>query len=113
LTLANYVVVEASEGRTGLQLLRSAPARVVALIDLVMPVLDGAGMLRAVADDPHVLAQHAYVLLTEGDRLLSAELIGLLRWLSVPVLWKPFTPTALLDTVAHAGLRLAAGPLRR
>ena len=106
MTLADYVVVEAAEGQTGLQLLRSAPVRVVALLDLVMPLLDGAGVLRAVADDPYLAVQHAYVLLTEGDSLFGPKLIGLLRQLGVPVLWKPFTPTALLDTVAHAGLRL-------
>jgi CheY-like chemotaxis protein len=113
LTPAAYTVVEAPEGRTGLQLLRSAPAPVVALLDLVMPVLDGAGMLRAVVDDPFLAAQHAFVLLTEGDRLLSPDLIGLLRWLGVGVLWKPFTPTALLDAVAHAGLRLAPASRER
>jgi CheY-like chemotaxis protein len=109
LTPADYAVVEAPEGRTGLQLLRRAPAPVVALVDLVMPGLDGEGVLRAVADDPFLAARHAYVLVTEGDRFLGAELIGLLRRLGVGVLWKPFTPTALLDTVAHAGLRLAPG----
>lgn len=110
LSLADYVVVEAPEGQTGLQLLRSAPARVVTLLDLVMPLLDGAGVLQAVADDPHLAAQHAYVLLTDGDRLFGPELIGLVRRLGVLVLWKPFTPTALLDSVALAGLHLAAAP---
>jgi CheY-like chemotaxis protein len=109
LTPADYAVVEAPEGWTGLQLLRRSPAPVVALFDLVMPGLDGAGVLRAVADDPFLAAQHAFVLLTEGDRLLGPDLMGLLRRLSVRVLWKPFTPTALLDTVAHAGLRLEGG----
>ena len=108
LTLADYIVVEASEGQTGLQLLRSAPARVVALLDLVMPLLDGAGVLRAVADDPSLAAQHAYVLLTEGDRPVGPELISLIGRLGVLVLRKPFTPSALLDTVAYAGLRLAS-----
>jgi CheY-like chemotaxis protein len=106
LTPQGYTVVEAEDGVLGLALLRSAPAPVVMLLDLVMPRLDGAQVLQAVAGDRWLAARHAYVLLTPGDRLLTQGLIGLLRRLAVPVLWKPCTPSALVTAVAEATLRL-------
>jgi CheY-like chemotaxis protein len=81
---------------------------VVLLVDLVMPRLDGAQVLQAVAADPLLAAWHAYVLLTDGDRLLPPELIGLLRRLAVGVVWKPCAPGALVTAVAEATLRLSS-----
>lgn len=49
---AGYRVVTASDGRRGLARLAEPPRPDAALIDLMMPVMDGAVMLRAVRGDP-------------------------------------------------------------
>lgn len=49
---AGYNVVTASNGRQGLARLVEQPRPDAAFIDLMMPVLDGAGMLRAMREDP-------------------------------------------------------------
>jgi CheY-like chemotaxis protein len=96
---AEYPVAEAADGHMALDVLRSSSQRMIVLLDLLMPHLGGAGVLHAVAADPHLATYHAYVLMTVSPQPLAQEVVDLLPNLPVQVLQKPFELDVLLDTV--------------
>jgi CheY-like chemotaxis protein len=104
---AGYQVSEAPEGMAALRLLRSTRDRMVVLLDLMMPGLDGAGVLGAVAGDHQLTTQHSYILLTANTRTLTLAFANLLSNLQVPTLRKPFDIDDLLKVIARASGRLA------
>ena len=104
---SGYVVSEASDGLAALKALRAAPNRTVVLLDLMMPGLDGAGVLGAVAGDQRLATQHAYILVTASTKTLTLAFANLLTSLSVPILNKPFDVDVLLDIVAGAARRIS------
>lgn len=105
---SGYGVLEATDGVMALNILRATPHSMIVLLDLMMPRLDGAGVLAAVADDPRLATRHAYILMTAGRRTVrSLPLVKLLTELSIPVLPKPFELDAILDLVAQGAHRLA------
>jgi len=65
--------------------------RMVVLLDLMMPGLDGAGVLGAVAGDHQLATRHSYILLTANTRTLTLAFANLLSNLQVPTLRKPST----------------------
>lgn len=103
---AGYSVVEATDGLAALKQLRVGKDRMVVLLDLMMPGLDGAGLLGVVAADARLARQYAFVLLTANTRTLTLAFANLLQNLAVPVLTKPFDIDVLLDVVATAARRL-------
>ncbi|HLJ80264.1 MAG TPA: response regulator [Ktedonobacterales bacterium] len=103
---AGYTVAEASDGLAALKQLRAGRERMVVLLDLMMPGLDGAGLLGAVAADAQLSSQYAFVLITANTKTLTLAFATLLQNLSVPVLTKPFDIDTLLDAVATAAHRL-------
>ena len=102
-----YAVAEAADGLTALQRLRAGKERMVVVLDLMMPGLDGAGVLGAVAADARLSSQYAFVLMTANTRTLTLAFATLLQNLSIPVLAKPFDVDVLLNAVAAAAHRLA------
>jgi CheY-like chemotaxis protein len=98
--------VEASGGEAALQLLRTAPERMVVVLDQRMPGLDGDQVLAAVAADPVLATRHAYILVTASPHTLRASPI-VLGGLRVPVVEKPFDVDALLAVVAEAAAHLS------
>ena len=78
LQLAGYEVTLAEDGVQALNLLQSAPRPALILLDLMMPRLDGRGVMAALAADPTlatipVIAFSAYAGqfdLPQGTRLL-------------------------------------------
>lgn len=105
---AGYEVLEAADGMQALEILRDAPDAMVVLLDLMMPRLDGAGVLGAVAGDRKLSRRHAYVMTTATHQTLSLAFVNLLANLSVPVLHKPFDVEDLLAMVEDATTRLSA-----
>lgn len=103
---AGYEVREAADGLSALRLLRSASEPMVVLLDLMMPGLDGAGVLGAVSGDQRLANEFAYILVTANTKTLTLAFANLLASLSVPTLSKPFDIDALLDVVAEASHRL-------
>ncbi|HEX6820273.1 MAG TPA: response regulator [Ktedonobacterales bacterium] len=99
--MGGYTVLEATDGVSGLEMVRASAHPLVVLLDLLMPQLDGLGVLRAVAKDERLATRHAYVLVTVSRQGLSVELPASLQGV-VPVVAKPFDITVLLDTVAEA-----------
>lgn len=103
---AGYQVLEASDGIAALQALRDAPNGMVVLLDLMMPKLDGAGVLGAVAGDRRLAKRHTFILTTATHQTLSLAFVNLLTNLAVPVVRKPFELDELLTIVERAAQRL-------
>lgn len=103
---AGHAVTDAPDGVAALDVLRASPHRMVVLLDLRMPGMDGAGLLDTVAGDRTLATRHAYILMTANLQTLTLSFANLLTTLSVPVLRKPFDLDVVLDTVEQAAARL-------
>lgn len=104
---SGYTVSEARDGLQALKALRATRDRTVVLLDLMMPGLDGAGVLGVVAGDHRLATQHAFVLVTASSKTLTLAFVNLLASLSVPILSKPFDVDCMLETVAGAARRIS------
>ena len=112
LTAEGYRVLTASNGREGLARLREAHTDLV-LLDRMMPVLDGAEMMRQMREEPALGSIPVVMMSAAEGRRLSREL-GCADFLK-----KPFDLGTLLDTVARlagpnsgSDARLAGGSKR-
>ncbi len=105
-----YAVTLAREGAEALNVIRVARDRLVVLLDLRMPGLDGAGVLGVIAGDHALAHQHAFILMTADNRTMTLAFASLLTQLEVPVLKKPWDLDELLTSVAEAEARLNAHP---
>jgi CheY-like chemotaxis protein len=103
-----FSVREAQNGAEALDILRAADEPMVVMLDWMMPLVDGAAVLRAAADDPVRLGRHAYILVTALPSERHAELAELLGALAATLLPKPFDITELMDAVERAEQHLAA-----
>jgi CheY-like chemotaxis protein len=65
-----YLVVTARTGAEGLHIMRTAPID-VAIVDLMMPEMDGWGFVAAVREDPSLAATPVLVMTAHGDRVLA------------------------------------------
>ena len=92
-----YRVVTAVNGRQGVQRLAETPRPDVVLLDYMMPVLDGAGVLRAMQADES-LARIPVVVMSSLDeatvREACRDFTAFLR--------KPFRIEAVVEAVARA-----------
>lgn len=103
-----YHVEEARQGEEALRILKKSPHRFVVLLDLRMPVLDGLGVVSAIAGDSVLRHRHVYILVTADNRTLPLSFVQQLTTLEIPVLPKPFEEHKLFALVAHSAARLAA-----
>ena len=91
-----YRVIEAADGRAGLELARGAlPDLIVA--DVMMPELDGLGLARALKDDAMTDAIPVVLLTARAD---TADQVAGLGTGADAYLLKPFEPAVLAATVA-------------
>lgn len=103
-----YRVYEAPDGQPALRRLHESPSRMVVLLDLQMPGMDGKQLLQAAAQHDTLATRHAYILMTANAKTLPLGFATLLTELRVPVLTKPFDLEALLDLVQVTAQRLRA-----
>lgn len=103
---AGYVVNAARDGRPALTRLHQSKERLVVLLDLNMPGLDGKAVLQAVAAHDVLATRHAFILMTANERTLPLDFALLLTQLQVSVVAKPFDIDHLLELVAQASTRL-------
>jgi two-component system, OmpR family, phosphate regulon response regulator PhoB len=89
---------EAPDGNTALQAARAAPPDLV-LLDWMMPGLSGLDLCRALRADP---ATAAATIVMVTARVLPVDRAEALAAGVDHYVGKPFSPTALLDTVRHA-----------
>jgi CheY-like chemotaxis protein len=101
-----YTAQELSDGKPALHLLRRSQDRLVVLLDLHMPGMDGRALLHTVAADVDLARRHAYVLVTADARTLPLDFAKFLTRLGVRVVAKPFDIDDLLQVVAQAAARL-------
>lgn len=98
---AGYAVREARQGDEALKLLRETTTPMVALIDLLMPVVSGFELLQRVAEDWDLARRHAYVVVTASEE--SLPLVQALRSTTVVEgLAKPFDIDTLIAAVERA-----------
>jgi DNA-binding response OmpR family regulator len=100
LELAGYEVETARDGAAGLTSIRDAAPDLV-LLDVMMPVLDGWSVLRAVKEDPALLDVPVVMLtaLSEERDIIRGHLQGAVQYVT-----KPFEMRRLLAAVEE-GLR--------
>ena len=104
---AGHTVREARDGEEALTLLRDDAVRMVALIDLRMPNVDGFALLQMVSEDWELARRHAYVIFSADT--LSLPVVQALRSATVVAsITKPFEIDALLQAVDEASTALDA-----
>jgi CheY-like chemotaxis protein len=105
-----YSVSEAEDGVRALEALRAAAEPIVVVLDYQMPNLDGAGVLRAVAQEGGTLARHEFLVLSGNIATFPESFIEMVRHLSIRILSKPADRAVLLAVVSQATERLQAPP---
>jgi len=103
-----YGVLEAQNGIEALDLLRATAPPLVVLLDLQMPQLDGAEVLRVVAANKKLATRNRYLLMTAHVRSLPLAFAHLLFRLHILVLPKPFDVEQIVTMVADAAHTLPA-----
>jgi CheY-like chemotaxis protein len=103
---AEYEVLEAANGLQAIEALRAASRPMVVLLDLMMPLVDGAGVLGEVSADRVLSTRHAYILVTATQKTFTLAFASLLAQLQVRVISKPFDIDKLLAIVANAAARI-------
>lgn len=104
-----YRVDEASHGLAALDFLRNASTLYVVLLDLMMPHLDGYGVLRMMrTGGEDLLARHAYIVVSAHGGALPPQARDLGIGIDIPLIAKPFELEHLLAGVATAAHQLHA-----
>jgi len=98
---AGFEVVEAADGRQGLDALAAGPLPDVALVDWNMPGLDGLAFVNAVRDNPAYRPMTLMMVTTESehDQVVRALAAGAHEYII-----KPFTADAVVDKLELLGL---------
>lgn len=99
---ANYAVLEAADGRAALAMLAEASQPLVALIDVLMPGMDGVDLLRSILADARLATRHRYIGMTAAVGAETPQAEALLTQLHGAFLEKPFGMDTLLDAVERA-----------
>ena|SRR5690242_12858861 len=105
---ADHEVLEAGDGVTALRIVRESQERLIVLLDMLIPRLNGIDLLRAVVADPLLKERHAYLLMTGNQKLLLREAGTLLSEASAQIVTKPFEIADLLALIDDAAERLSA-----
>jgi CheY-like chemotaxis protein len=100
LTLDGYPYETATNGQEALEALDKSGPRVI-LLDLLMPVLDGRGVMNELRASPEVRARHRVVLVSANDRLEAARDLE-----PDSMLAKPFTADQLLNVIETTSMGL-------
>ena len=105
---AGYTLHCVEHGEAALAFLHSHAEPMVILLDVMMPRLDGLGVLRLISENEPELAQkHAFILMTARERTLPLSLARLKTTMNIPMLGKPFELERLFQVVAQAAKRLS------
>jgi CheY-like chemotaxis protein len=103
---AGVFVLEARDGREGLDLLRQSDTPLVVLLDLMMPHMSGVELLYAVAAEPEFASRDAYIIFSAAHALTAATLRSFLLGKRMFYLPKPFDINELVSIVEQAALVL-------
>jgi two-component system, chemotaxis family, chemotaxis protein CheY len=73
LTLEGYPIERAINGHEAIKHLEEASDRRILLLDLVMPLMDGWGVVRWMIEHPNVKARTKIILMSANERLKQAS----------------------------------------
>lgn len=85
LRAGGHTVLEAADGSEGLKLMRAGPRLDLVVLDLLMPVMNGATFRWHQRSDPHLARVPVLVLSSVKDGAKSAQLLGASAFLEKPV----------------------------
>jgi CheY-like chemotaxis protein len=91
-----YRVVCASNGRQGLERLAEEPRPDIVLLDMMMPVMNGAAMLRTMAEDPALRRIPVVVISSLPEEALQRQAEG-----AAAAVRKPYTADEVLAAVTR------------
>lgn len=97
-----YAIEQAPDGVVALEILHTTSRPMVVLLDMMMPRLDGSGVLRAVAADVRLARRLRFIIMTAAESILTDEVAQLMWRLDAIALIKPFSIDQLLARVAEA-----------
>ena len=97
-----YRVLEAPDGRIGLDHLRAATEPLIVLLDLMMPSMSGLELLRALGAEPEVAARHAFIIFSAASAFRASTLVFYLPGQRLFDLPKPFDIDQLIIVVEQA-----------
>ncbi|HEY7849315.1 MAG TPA: response regulator [Ktedonobacterales bacterium] len=101
LSLEGYPTETAAHGEEALQILARSASRLI-LLDLLMPVLDGRGVVTQLEADAEMRAKHKIILISAWARLEEASDLDVDGKLP-----KPFTVSQLLSVLEPLANQLA------
>lgn len=104
-----HSVAEASNGQETLDYLRRESARCVALLDLVMPDMEGVELLESIQRDAALAQRHAFIVLSAGSEELMTQAQPVVTALGGVIVRKPFDIDEVTRVVSEAAQRLGAG----
>lgn len=104
---AGYTVAQAENGEAALIWLRAQAKPTVVMLDVMMPRLDGLGLLRILTEsEPQLARRHRFILMTARERTLPLSLAHLRSQMHIPLLGKPFDLAPMLALVAQTAQQL-------
>jgi CheY-like chemotaxis protein len=92
---AGYQVLTAANGRHALERLAEASADLV-LLDMMMPIMSGPALLKAMASDPSLEDIPVIILSSLPEPTIRAQADG-----AAEILRKPYTEDEVLDAIAR------------
>jgi CheY-like chemotaxis protein len=99
-------VFEAHDGERGLEQLRQAPAPMIALVDWLLPTINGTDLLQVIAADAGLASRHAYILMSASGHRPEFAALALPDTIHVALLAKPFELNELLHLLTVAAMML-------
>jgi CheY-like chemotaxis protein len=103
LTANGYAVEAAPDGRSMIELIRSAPLPDILLLDVMMPGMSGIEVLDAVRSDPRTAALPVMLITAAAEEVVPESALGQRE---VDVLMKPFRLNELLSRIeSHVAKR--------
>ncbi len=103
---SGHTVIEASDGTTGLELVRTARGPLVVVLDLMLPGMTGIEVLHAASQVPDIAVRAVFVITSVSRAFTIPDLGKYLHGGYLTVLPKPFAIDALLACVDEAGHHL-------
>jgi CheY-like chemotaxis protein len=91
----NYRVLTAANGKQGLERLAETRADIV-LLDMMMPVMNGPAMLRALAADPDLRGIPVIIVSSLPEATIRSQTDS-----AAAILLKPYTAAEMLRTIAR------------
>lgn len=100
----NYEVLTATDGQEALKVIQASHERLIVMLDLFMPRLDGREVLRTIAADATLSTRHTYILLSANHNICLSEFNN--ATFQITLLPKPFAMDDLLHVVDEAARKI-------